>query len=812
MKKRLPIRLGVKELERRLTPSITFNFNDDLPGTATPFSDTQHGVTALLTSPADPGAFSGYGAPATFKYLTGNTIYDPGPAGVAFVPLVVSFSSPVSSVRLTFATDASATLNLQALSGGLGGTSVGSTSAVGHIPPGYDFPEGVISFTSAAQPFDTLEFSTVGLATFFAVDDVTITPAPSNTWTGAGANDLWSNPANWQANATPLPNSALLFPAGAQQLTNVNDLGYAFSQVTIQANYHITGSALTVDGNLFVAKASDGFNDGCSTVVNGVLIVGPGSSCTLNGATDQVLTGVIVQGGTFTINAPTAFTPLPGGTGYIQVTDGGTLNLNASANGNPFGFGVGIGSGMTVSVDGTSSLNVGPNGNVTNNGTITCQPGSTVQNNGLITGNGMVNCDTGSFTGQGTIDESLNVGSGGVEDDSNVITPPDATDTIDQGGTQDTPPGGTDQVDGTEVDAGTQSDGDAITIGAGGKVDVTGTLTEGLGAQLTNFGTLTIKPAGTLNVIGSVVLGNGDTFDPLGTVTGDVTVDGSARPVTPGSVYLVGGTGTNDSVQISAAGSAISVKARLNGVPTRSTYIASAVYFFGFGGNDSIQEASGLTIPVIVAAGDGNNTIQLGDGDNALTLGGGNNTVTLGNGDNTVALGYGDNDLVLGNGNNRVTLGSGNNTLTVGNGNNEVQVGGGNNSATLGDGNNIVTLGDGNNVLVEGSGQDAISAGYGDNLIVAGRGQHSVQVGNGNNILIDGDVTLTQSGDTLEKVLRAWEACGRSASEIASIRARLNVTYNDTYANTLQAGRGLDWFWETYANDVTNRKPSDILN
>jgi hypothetical protein len=635
---------------------------------------------------------------------------------------------------------------------------------------------------------------------------------PADVWTGMGSTNLWSDGQNWASGVAPAAGANLLFPGHAEQLANVDDLGYAFGNVAIGGNYAITGPSLTVDGNLFVARASDGFDDGCPTAVDGVLFLGPGSFCTLNGAGTSQLSDVIVQGGTFTINVPTAFAPLPGGTGSIQVTQGGTLNFNASANGNPFGFGVGIDSGMTVRIDSTSYFNVGPNANVTNNGTITCLPGSTVQNNGLITGNGMVNCDTGSFTGQGTVDQSLNVGPAGVEDDSNVITPPGATDTIQQGGIQETPPGGSDQMDGTEVDAGTQSDEDAITIGPGGKLDVTGTLTEGLGGQLTNFGTLTITPAGALNVIGSVVLGNGDTFNPLGTVTGDVTVDGSARPVTPGSVYIVGGIGTNDSVQISAAGSAISVKARLNGALTRSTYSASAVYFFGFGGTDSIQEASGLTIPVIVTAADGNNTIQLGDGDNAVILGGGNNAVTLGNGNNMVALAYGNNDLGLGNGNNRVTLGSGNNTLTLGNGNNEVQVGGGNNSVTLGDGNNTVTLGNGNNVLVEGSGQDTISAGYGDKLIVAGLGQHSVQVGNGNNILIDGDVTLTQSGDTLEKVLRAWAACGRSVTKVASIRARLNVTYNDTYANTLLAGKGLDWFWETYANDVTNRKPSDILN
>jgi hypothetical protein len=38
------------------------------------------------------------------------------------------------------------------------------------------------------------------------------------------------------------------------------------------------------------------------------------------------------------------------------------------------------------------------------------------------------------------------------------------------------------------------------------------------------------------------------------------------------------------------------------------------------------------------------------------------------------------------------------------------------------------------------------------------------------------------------------------------------VTYNTTYANTLKAGSGLDWFWEIYAKDTTNRKASHLLS
>ena len=60
--------------------TATFNFDNDTAGTLTPFSDTNNGITATFSSPSDPGAF-GIGVPATFKTLTGNTLFDAGPGG-----------------------------------------------------------------------------------------------------------------------------------------------------------------------------------------------------------------------------------------------------------------------------------------------------------------------------------------------------------------------------------------------------------------------------------------------------------------------------------------------------------------------------------------------------------------------------------------------------------------------------------------------------------------------------------------------------------------------------------------------------------
>src|SRR4051794_34035222 len=74
------------------TPSNEINFDFDTPppnATATPFDYTVSGLTATFSSPGDPGVFSSVGQPSIFFTLTGNTVFDPGPALKAFQALDV---------------------------------------------------------------------------------------------------------------------------------------------------------------------------------------------------------------------------------------------------------------------------------------------------------------------------------------------------------------------------------------------------------------------------------------------------------------------------------------------------------------------------------------------------------------------------------------------------------------------------------------------------------------------------------------------------------------------------------------------------
>jgi hypothetical protein len=106
--------------------------------------------------------------------MSGHILFDADPA---INPLVVSFDQGLSGISLNFAlntANAATLFTLQAFSGGIGGTLVGSTALAGIIPGGgFSFPEGVIGFSGAV--FDTVRLSTTSQD--FAIDNVSFTPA-----------------------------------------------------------------------------------------------------------------------------------------------------------------------------------------------------------------------------------------------------------------------------------------------------------------------------------------------------------------------------------------------------------------------------------------------------------------------------------------------------------------------------------------------------------------------------------------------------------------------------------------------------------
>ena len=70
--------------------------------------------------------------------------------------------------------------------------------------------------------------------------------AATRTWTGT-TNGLWSNPSNWGGTA-PVTGDDLVFPSGASNLSNTNDL----TENTIFNSITFTGSGYTLSGNRII--------------------------------------------------------------------------------------------------------------------------------------------------------------------------------------------------------------------------------------------------------------------------------------------------------------------------------------------------------------------------------------------------------------------------------------------------------------------------------------------------------------------------------------------------------------------------------
>jgi autotransporter-associated beta strand protein len=88
-----------------------------------------------------------------------------------------------------------------------------------------------------------------------------LTPA-IHTWTGLGANDNWTTPANWQGNLAPNPADGaddLVFPNGAARLTNVNNFaaGTTFRSINFESNgYTIAGNRIQLQNGIRATPAA----------------------------------------------------------------------------------------------------------------------------------------------------------------------------------------------------------------------------------------------------------------------------------------------------------------------------------------------------------------------------------------------------------------------------------------------------------------------------------------------------------------------------------------------------------------------------
>jgi len=196
-------------------------------------------------------------------------------------------------------------------------------------------------------------------------------PKTTDIWTGASTvTNRWSDPANWAANALPRPNDDLVFPAGAAQVDNFNDLtaGTGFNSITLETGgYTLSGNAINLSAGLTTTEPTDavapidtinlpitlaGTFSGAETTF---LSTYPGTTLVLTGAITASGSDLVVDGtGTTTITSQ-----ISGGNGVTK-NGAGTLNLwpLVGSAGNSFTGVSNLNAGITT-VNNATSLGVG---------------------------------------------------------------------------------------------------------------------------------------------------------------------------------------------------------------------------------------------------------------------------------------------------------------------------------------------------------------------------------------------------------------------------------------------------------------------
>jgi len=171
--------------------TISYDFNHGTPalleGYNTPFIQKSGGVEAYFSSPSDPAAFSIQSYDTTFYTLSqfsGNYLFD---NKIPRDKLYISFSQPISSITLTFATveyygaghvDEPSYMKLTAYKDSMN-SIIGSNSAQGIVSDNV-FPQGTLSFNANGQSFNSIQIEMLPQqpgGTDFLVDNVIIITA-----------------------------------------------------------------------------------------------------------------------------------------------------------------------------------------------------------------------------------------------------------------------------------------------------------------------------------------------------------------------------------------------------------------------------------------------------------------------------------------------------------------------------------------------------------------------------------------------------------------------------------------------------------
>ncbi len=116
----------------------------------------------------------------------------------------------------------------------------------------------------------------------------------------------------------------------------------------------------------------------------------------------------------------------------------------------------------------------------------------------------------------------------------------------------------------------------------------------------------------------------------------------------PGGLLVIVGTDAADDIKVNPGGGAPDIKVKMNGA--QQTFVGvTRIVIYANGGNDTVQIVGGITLPVTVFGGAGNDNIKAGGGDSVL-VGGDGDDVLLGGAGRDVLIGGKGADLLGGSG------------------------------------------------------------------------------------------------------------------------------------------------------------------
>jgi Ca2+-binding RTX toxin-like protein len=176
---------------------------------------------------------------------------------------------------------------------------------------------------------------------------------------------------------------------------------------------------------------------------------------------------------------------------------------------------------------------------------------------------------------------------------------------------------------------------------------------------------ISAAPVSPLIINGNVISQLGQTVIlsptiPLSAVSLDIPAGSPPPQVTNGAILfgddlIIGGTQSDDTIVVNPGGNGSLISVILNGNKL-GQFDPSRIIVYGYGGNDDITIAGGISLPSFLYGGDGNDRLKGGGGSNVL-IGGDGDDLLVGGNSRDFLIGGNGSDRLVGNASDDILLG-----------------------------------------------------------------------------------------------------------------------------------------------------------